>query len=123
MNIKDIIEMLKGNKEEKVEDAFEKAMEDAKGVAKGFSSFIFVTDNQCAVYGSGADILALLAVAINSLGEKGMPKEVVLAVVEAAYLSDEELAKKAKKCKIKKDEDIEKLKTIVEILGKDTDDE
>ena len=127
MNIEEIMEMLKenkkGDKKEKVEDVFERAIKDAKGEAKGFSAFIFVTDKQNAIYGSGGEVLALLASVISDLGEKGMPKELIQEAVDAAYMSDEELEKKAEECERKTKENLKKLKEMLGKLGVEEDDE
>ncbi|MBQ2350406.1 MAG: hypothetical protein II393_04005 [Cytophagales bacterium] len=124
MNIEKLMEMLKGDKkEEKVEEVFERTIKDAKGVAKGFSAFVFVTDKQTAIYGTGAEVLALLASVINDLGEKGLPKEEIQKVIDVAYMDDEELEKEAKKCEKKAKESLKKFKEMLGELEEEDENE
>lgn len=120
MDINDLLKKLQGVTKKDVEKAFNKAIEDAQGPAKGFEAFILVTDNQTAICGTGVELLALLAMVIGDLAEKGLPKEEMIRAVEIAYLNDEELEEKSKEAA---KGNIEKLKKFLESIGEDEDDE
>jgi FtsZ-binding cell division protein ZapB len=123
MDINDLLKKIQGVTNKDVEEAFDKAVEDAQGPAKGFEAFILVTDNQTAICGTGAELLALLAMVISDLAEKGLPKEEMIRAVDVAYLSDEELEKESEKATKKHKGSIEKLKKFLESIGEDEDDE
>ena len=123
MDINDLLKKIQGVTNRDVDKAFNKAVEDAKGPAKGFGTFILVTDNQTAICGTGAELLALLAMVISDLAEKGLPKEEMIRAVDVAYLSDEELEKESKKAEKKNKGNIEKLRKFLESIGEDEDDE
>lgn len=123
MDINDLLKKIQGVTNRDVDKAFNKAVEDAKGPAKGFGAFILVTDNQTAICGTGAELLALLAMVISDLAEKGLPKEEMIRAVDVAYLSDEELEKESEKAVKKNKGNIEKLRKFLESIGEDEDDE
>jgi hypothetical protein len=123
MNISDLLKKIQGVKKGTVEEAFNKAVEDAKGEAKGFDSFVLVTENQTAVCGTGADLLALVSQLLSTMAKDGLPKEGALKAVELAYLSDEELEKRANESMEQNKDKIEKLRKIAEILEEDNDNE
>lgn len=123
MDINDLLKKIQGVTNNDVEEAFDKAVEDAKGPEKGFGAFILVTDNQTAICGTGAELLVLLAMVISDLAEKGLPKEEMIRAVDVAYLSDEELEKETEKAVKKNKGNIEKLIEFLESLGEGEDNE
>lgn len=123
MDINDLMKKLQGVTKKDVEESFNKAVKDAQGPAKGFEAFILVTDNQTAICGTGVELLALLAMVIGDLAEKGLPKEEMKRVVDVAYLNDEELEEKSKEAAKKNKGNIEKLREFLESIGEDEDDE
>lgn len=122
MNILELLNQLHGVKKEDVEEAFEGAIEAARGEAKGFTTFIFVTDKQTAMCGTGAELLALVTSVISDLGEKGLPKEEVLKAIDLAYMSDEEIKEETKKSAKRSKKNLDKLRKALEILEEEGED-
>ena len=123
MDINDLLKKIQGVTNNDVEEAFDKAVEAAKGKAKGFEAFILVTNNQTAICGTGAELLALIATVINDLAEKGLPKEEMKRVVDVAYMDDEELEKEAKECVRKTKGNLKKLKKLLSELEEEDENE
>lgn len=127
MNIMDLLKKISGVKEKDVEEAFEKAVESARGEASGFEAFILVTDNQTAICGTGVELLALVTTVISDLAEKGLPIEEAHRAVDVAYMSDEELDEEVEKSRKQREKNLKEVKNILESLKekieKENDDE